>query len=163
MNHPFRAVKAHSFTVTFISFNYAERMTSEQGFCTHWDMAPWHISRRVGGWLTPLYPPKPCTAHKDWYLHLPPFIHRLMTLLISPSSLSHVSGTAGVVPGARILQNINQEPLLIETEEDEGQTLMLSSALCFLTLKDFIHINYELDRKGSLTHSPWLSGWVIPG
>lgn len=78
-----------------------------------------------------------------------------MTLLISPPGLSRVSGTAGVVPGAPILQNINQEPLLTETEEDEGQTLVLSSALCFLTPKDFIHINYELDRRGSLnvTHT----------
>lgn len=54
-----------------------------------------------------------------------------------------------------MLQNINQEPLLTETEEVEGQTLVLSSALCFLTPKDFIRINYKLDRRGSLnvTHT----------
>lgn len=106
-------IKAHSSAATFISFNYAERMTSEQGFCTHWDMALWHISWGLNPHASPLSQ-RLISPSSSFHSSVNDITH------LSPG-LSRVSGTAGVVPGAAILGNINQNSSWLRQRETKGK------------------------------------------
>lgn len=102
-------------------------------------------------------PPSLCAAtHKDWSLHLRAFIHRLMTLLTSPLGLRRVSGTAGVVPGARIPEkHKSKKSLLTGKKQGEGRRAnhhVVLSPLFFLPPRSH---SYKLQAVKS--SSVWMS------
>lgn len=85
--------KARPSTVTFISFNYAERMTLKRGFCTCCD-----VSLSCGNISGQLYPHAlPLLIQTN--LSLSSSFHSLVNYIarLSPG-LGGVGGTAGVVP-----------------------------------------------------------------
>lgn len=119
-------VKAHSSTATFISFNYAERMTSELGFSY---MLRYGSDMRGRWWATV----PPCLAYSCRLISPSSSFHSLVNYIthLSPG-LSSVSGTAGVVPGTQILGILNQNSSWchrLRQWKREGQILLSSSSL----------------------------------
>lgn len=131
--------KAHPSTATFISFNYAERMTSEQGFCTRWDMA------LSCGNIRPISPSSSFRSLVNYITHLSP-------------GLSGVNGTAGVVPGEHILGNINQNSswchwLRQREEKGKPSSCPLLHVLGSHSYKLLAEWEGEFECH---THCPWL-------
>lgn len=96
---------------------------SSRGFCTCWDIALsfGNISGQLYLHALPTPPSSFPEQYTDSSLHLSPF-HSLVNYIthLSPG-LSSVGGTAGVVPGAQILGNINQTPPAAIDWDREGK------------------------------------------
>lgn len=139
-------IKAHSTTVTFIPFNYAERMTSERGSCTCWDVV---LRQKSAGDWTP-------TPRSQRLISPSSSFHSLVNDISHLSSgPSRVSGTAGVVPGAAVLGNINQKYSWLRQRETSSRPLL------YFFLRSH---SYKLlaEQEGEFecgAHSPW---WSYP-
>lgn len=131
-------------TVTFIPFNYAERVTSERGSCTRWDVV---LRQKSAGDWTPTPRSQRLISPSSAF---PSLVNGITHLSSGPS---RVSGTAGVVPGAPVLGNINQNSSWLRQRETSSRPLFYF----FLRSHSYKLLTEQEGEFECCTHSSWRS------